>query len=129
MKSDILNREDIKALVDSFYKKVLKDDLIGFIFMDTIEFIWDKHIPIMYDFWDSMLFHTAVYKGNPMLKHIALNKKIELTDARFDRWIQLWEQTIDENFQGQKADLAKEKANMIRMLMTQKIRLNPKDKI
>ncbi len=86
-------------------------------------------MPLMYDFWDSMLFHTAVYKGNPMLKHIALNNKIELTDERFDRWIQLWEETIDENFQGQKADFAKEKARMIRTLMVQKIRLNPKDKI
>ena len=81
MKADILNREGIKMLVDSFYKKVLKDDIIGFIFTDTVEFIWEKHIPIMYDFWDSMLFHTAFYKGNPMLKHIALNKKIELTDG------------------------------------------------
>ncbi|GMN10285.1 hypothetical protein MTsPCn9_13000 [Croceitalea sp. MTPC9] len=124
MKSDILDREDVKIPVDDFYNKVLQDDMISFIFTETIDFIWEKHIPVMYNFWDSMLFHTAVYKGNPMLKHIALNSKIELTDERFDRWINLWESTIDKNFQGKNADMAKQKALMIRDLMVHKIRQN-----
>lgn len=119
---DIVNREDVQTLVDKFYKKVLEDDIIGFIFKETINFIWEKHIPVMYDFWDSMLFNTAVYKGNPMLKHIVLNTKIQLTDERFDRWILLWEKTIDENFKGEKAALAKQKALMMRELMILKMR-------
>ena len=119
---DIQHREDIKILIDAFYKKVLQDDVIGFIFKETISFVWERHIPVMYDFWDSILFHTAVYKGNPMLKHMALNDKIELTDERFDRWIFLWEGTVDENFQGEKADMAKQKALMMRTLMVHKIR-------
>ena len=119
---DIATREDVQLLVDRFYKKVLEDDVIGFIFKKTINFIWEKHIPTMYDFWDSMLFNTAVYKGNPMLKHIVLHAKIELTDERFDRWILLWEKTIDENFKGEKATLAKQKAIMMRKLMLHKIK-------
>jgi len=119
---DIATREDVQLLVDRFYKKVLEDDVIGFIFKKTINFIWEKHIPTMYDFWDSMLFNTAVYKGNPMVKHIVLHAKIELTDERFDRWILLWEKTIDENFKGEKATLAKQKAIMMRKLMLHKIK-------
>jgi hemoglobin len=118
---DIVTREDVQKLVDEFYKKVLEDDVIGFIFKKTINFIWEKHIPTMYDFWDSMLFNTAVYKGNPMVKHIVLHAKIELTYERFDRWIYLWQNTIDENFEGEKATLAKQKAIMMRKLMLHKI--------
>ena len=119
---DIVTREDVQKLVDEFYKKVLEDDVIGFIFKKTINFIWEKHIPTMYDFWDSMLFNTAVYKGNPMVKHIVLHAKIELTYERFDRWIYLWQNTIDENFEGEKATLAKQKAIMMRKLMLHKIK-------
>ena len=59
MTSDIQNRDDIQRLIDQFYQKVLKDEVIGHVFTDTIEFIWDRHIPVMYDFWESVLFHTA----------------------------------------------------------------------
>jgi hemoglobin len=77
--TDIQKKEDFKTLVDSFYKKVLIDDVVGFIFTEIIDFIWEKHIPVIYDFWESLLFHTATYKGNPMIKHINLNHKIKLT--------------------------------------------------
>ena len=121
--SDIQDKDDIKILVDAFYKKVLEDEVIGFIFTQTVKFIWEKHIPTMYDFWDSTLFHTSIYRGNPMQKHIVLNDKIELTNHRFERWLSLWESTVDENFKGKKAKEAKEKARTIGEIMKYKIKV------
>jgi len=122
MNRDLKNKKDVKHLVDEFYKKVLRDENIGFIFTETVAFVWEKHIPKMYDFWDSILFDKATYKGNPMLKHMALNEKIELTDERFDRWLALWKQTIESNFKGEIADKANQKAAMIAELMKYKIK-------
>lgn len=118
----IHNRNDVKELVDGFYRKVLEDAMLGPIFRETFDFKRDEHMTRMYDFWDSVLFGTALYRGNPILKHIELNKKKKLDDDLFDRWIELWELNIDENFQGAIAGLAKDKAVMMKQLMQHKIK-------
>ena len=61
------------------------------------------------------------YKGNPVLKHIELDKKEPLTDAHFAQWKKLFFETIDELFEGKKAAFAKEKATAMEFLMKMKI--------
>jgi len=121
-KQDIQNAEDIKHLLDTFYAKVLKDDVIGYIFTDVAQISLEIHMPVLYAFWETILFGVANYRGNPILKHIELNKKEPLTDLHFERWISLFFETIDELFEGKTADLAKEKAKAMRFLMQHKIK-------
>ena len=119
--TDIKKIDDIKTLLDTFYTKVLKDEVIGYIFTDVAKINIEKHMPVLYAFWDSVIFGTANYKGNPILTHIELNKKEALTDAHFNRWQMLYNQTVDELFQGEKANLAKERVKAMRFLMQMKI--------
>lgn len=114
---DIENRKDIEQLVNAFYARVLKDDKIGFFFNEIVQIDWDKHFPIMYDFWETILFDTMKYKGNPMTKHIVLSKKEPMTAAHFERWLELWNQTVDEHFGGERASEAIKRAKMIADLM------------
>lgn len=125
-KTDITTENDIKLLIDNFYKKVISDPVIGFIFTDVISLSWEKHIPVMYSFWGSMLLGTNSYRGNPMIKHIELDKKFPLTKIHFDKWLELWEQTIYENFNGKTADEAIVRAKNIAGLMQHKIELSNK---
>lgn len=118
---EISNRADVEFLVNQFYEKVIADDAIGFFFTDVITLDWKKHIPVMYDFWETTLFGVAKYKGNPMLKHIELHTKKALKAEHFSRWLKLWEQTIKENFQGNIAEQAIKKAIQIGVLMKFKI--------
>ena len=90
MKKDISTPTNVKLLVDSFYKKVRNDECIGYIFNDVAHVDWDDHLPKMYKFWEFALLGTATYKGNPMMKHIALNAKESLTETHFERWVELW---------------------------------------
>ncbi len=124
MKKEIEDIDDIKQLVDSFYKKVIVDKTIAHFFINVITVNWDVHLPIMYSFWDTVLFGSMSYKGNPMLKHIALSQKEKLDILHFDAWIKLWEETIDELFFGEKAQEAKKKAQNIKALMMYKIDAN-----
>ncbi len=124
MKKEIENITDIKLLVDNFYQKVILDKTIAHFFIDVIPVDWDVHLPIMYSFWDTLLFGSMSYKGNPMLKHIALSQKEKLDKLHFDTWIKLWEETIDELFFGEKALEAKKKAQNIKALMMYKIDAN-----
>lgn len=71
--ADLLGRDDIKVLVDSFHEKVREDLLLGFIFDDVDEFDWGPHLPKMYDFWKTMLFQSGSYRGNPLRPHLGLS--------------------------------------------------------
>lgn len=120
-KKDIENRKDIEMLVDAFYTKVIKDETIGYIFNEVVKLDWEKHIPIMYDFWETTLFHKAIYKGNPMKIHVDLNVKEQLKKVHFDQWLTLFNETVDELFDGEKAILAKTRALSIATIMQIKI--------
>jgi hemoglobin len=106
LKHDILKRDDIKILVDRFYDKVKDDSLLGPVFNHVD---WPHHLPIMYDFWSSMLLGDQTYRGNPLQKHMHL----AINEDHFNRWLHLFTQTVDENFQGEKAEEVKMRAQSI----------------
>ena len=121
MKQDLIDRKDVELLVDSFYDKVQQDDLIGYIFTDVAKVNWAHHLPKMYDFWETILFGQKGFKGNPMEVHFKLNKVHPLNEKHFGRWIEIFYATVDENFEGEFADQAKQKAQSIADLMSYKI--------
>lgn len=121
MKKDITSREDIKNLVDSFYDKVRKNEVLGYIFNDIAKVNWKEHLPVMYDFWSSMLLGDRSYQGNPMSKHVDLAKITPLTEKEFSEWLKLFTLTVDDLFEGQKADEAQSRARSIAGLIQHKI--------
>ncbi|GER58095.1 hypothetical protein ULMA_02030 [Patiriisocius marinus] len=121
---DITSRADIELLVNSFYFKVKKDPTIGYIFNDVAKVNWDDHLPKMYSFWESILFNVASFKGNPMSAHIVLSKKTTIASEHFDKWLLLWEQTIDAHFKGERASNAKQRGKNIAGVMLYKIQNN-----
>ncbi|MGO4877244.1 group III truncated hemoglobin [Pedobacter psychrotolerans] len=121
MMNDIENRTDIILLVDRFYNHVQENQEIGPIFTEIAQVNWVHHLPKMYDFWESILFGKAIYKGNPMLTHFSLNQKIPLQEAEFSIWKAIFIQTVDELFAGENAETIKQKAQSIADLMHFKI--------
>jgi hemoglobin len=121
MKKEIKTREDVELLVNSFYEKILKDDLLKPVFVDIAQINLKEHLPILHDFWESVLFGTSAYKGNPMSSHLNLNQKTKLSPELFGRWLDLFTETVNENFKGTKADEAKTRAKTIAQLMQFKI--------
>ena len=75
----------------------------------------------MYDFWETILFGQKGFKGNPMEVHFKLNKIHPLETEHFETWKNIFYETIDEHFEGEFADLAKQKAQSIADLMLYKI--------
>ncbi len=121
MKKDITDKSDIEKLVNSFYEEVRQDELIGFIFNDVAKVDWDHHLPIMYNFWEMVLFGKGPYRGDPMTKHVQLNKKVKLEQVHFDRWKKLFTEAVDNHFLGKNANDAKERATNIASLMFYKV--------
>ena len=120
-KKDIASREDIVSLVNSFYDKVKPNPTLGYIFSDVAKLNWNAHLPVMYNFWASMLLGENTYTGNPMHKHIVLSKLTPLTDKEFSEWLRLFHETVDDLFAGVTADEAKTRAANIARMMQLKI--------
>tara|TARA_R100001244_G_scaffold47550_3_gene42285 strand:+ start:31549 stop:32013 length:465 start_codon:yes stop_codon:yes gene_type:complete len=94
-----INDAVISDLVERFYGAVRKDALLGPIFESHVA-DWTPHLARMKDFWASVTLESGRFRGNPMLKHIAIGG---LDAVHFDRWLQLWNQTLDNGALGEAA--------------------------
>ncbi len=127
MKKDINNRADVELLVNTFYYKVQESPVLGFIFNDIAKLNWDEHLPRMHSFWASALFNEQSFFGNPMRKHIALSKQTAMTEVQFGEWLELFYDTVDELFEGSKANEAKARASNIARNFQKQIKKSAED--
>jgi hemoglobin len=114
--SDIESRADIDHLMRVFYERALADDVIGYIFSDVAKLDLDHHLPVIGDFWETMLFQTGNYarhERNPLQVHMELHLRESLTAAHFERWLKIFVASVDELFAGDRAELIKMRANSI----------------
>ncbi|RZM01799.1 MAG: group III truncated hemoglobin [Pedobacter sp.] len=114
---DILSLADIKLLVDTFYERIQKDELLGPIFNGRIKDNWPEHLDKMYRFWQTVLLEEYTYKGRPFPPHAQL----PIDAKHFDQWLALFTKTIDELFTGDKATEAKWRANKMATMFQSKL--------
>jgi len=116
-RGDIVGRKEIELLVDSFYEAVRADASLGPVFDEVAKVDWNEHIPKLCDFWETVLFRTGSYKGNPLAVHRHLVKDVAMGRAMFDRWLELFNGTMDRHFEGENAGhlrrVAADMANVI----------------
>lgn len=103
IKTDIETIEDIKSLVNEFYAKIKKDDLLGPIFNNIIQNRWSEHLEKMYKFWQTILLGEHTYYGSPFPPHA----KLPIEKKHFDQWLNLFKETVDKYFIGEVANKAK----------------------
>lgn len=101
--TDIINLDDVKLVVDCFYAKVRNDKKLKDVFNDVIQDRWPPHLEKMYRFWQTVLLDEHTYYGSPFLPHAKLPVGIE----HFNQWLKLFNETVDENFAGEKAERMK----------------------
>ncbi|WP_430810830.1 MULTISPECIES: group III truncated hemoglobin [unclassified Carboxylicivirga] len=124
-KPNLQTRNDIEKLVRAFYSKVQKDDTLGPFFNYAIKTpeAWEQHYQLLSDFWALNLLDQKGFDGNPARAHSGIDKafKQAITTAHFDRWVQLWHETIDELYTGPIADKARMRAQNMARGMYKKI--------
>ena len=114
---DIEDINDIKKMVNLFYGKVRKDDLIGPIFNDKIQNHWTEHLTKLYSFWQGILLGERTYTGFPFPPHAQL----PISKEHFDRWLSLFTETVDHLFIGEIANEAKNRAYKISDVFQKKL--------
>ncbi len=119
--NDIQNQDDLYLLVDEFYKKLLSDASIRYIFTDVVKIKTEEHLPILVMFWSQAILGTGGYTKNLTQIHLDINAKEQLTPELFKIWLDHFYTTVDEHFKGEKAEQIKTQALSIATIMQIKI--------
>jgi hemoglobin len=117
MKPDIRSKEDIELLITTFYSKVKEDEVLAHHFA-AID--WQHHTPVIINFWTMILLGNQSYVGNPLLKHLSM----KLNKHDFERWLLLFTSTVNELFEGDKAEEAKQRAHSIAGIFQHKMNIS-----
>ena len=121
VKADIRKREDLVLLLNQFYEKVFRDALLGHFFTEVMHVNLDTHIPRIADFWETVLLGGRNYKDNAITPHMKINKLSPMEERHFKRWVSLFHETVDELFDGEVAETAKQRAVSVATVMRIKI--------
>jgi hemoglobin len=105
-KPDIATRADLRVFMDAFYARLLADPRISPLFV-TLDL--DVHLPILVDFWATMLFGEGTYRRNAFEKHVPLAIEV----PHFEIWLGHFDAALDALHAGPIADVAKSRARSI----------------
>ncbi len=115
MLNNEVTKENLNQMVKIFYAKILKDDLVGPFFIEKLgndlkSDTWQAHLQLLTNFWASIALGDFEYKGNPFAPHVALQG---LSREAFERWLELFAQTLDSVYVPQIADSFKQRSRVI----------------
>lgn len=117
MKKELNTLENIRLMVNSFYAKVREDELLGPIFNERIGNRWPEHLEKMYRFWQTILHEEHTYYGSPFSPHATM----PLERHHFERWVEIFHQNLDEQFEGDLKDEAAWRAEKMAQMFNFKI--------
>ncbi|MES2330012.1 MAG: group III truncated hemoglobin [Bacteroidota bacterium] len=118
---DIETRADIELLMQTFYSRALTDETIGYFFTEVVPLNMEVHMPLIVDFWETVLLGKAAYRGNVMQVHQHIHSLSAFKEEHFAKWVFLFHQTVNELYSGDCAELAKQRAESIATLMRIKL--------
>ena len=104
--TDICDRADLELMVRNFYRDAAMDDVLGPVF-EAAQVNWNAHIDTLIDFWAWQLLGEPGYDRQPLRAHESVHARTPLTREHYDRWLQLFCDTVDTSFVGPTAEAAK----------------------
>lgn len=118
--TDLTDRADVEALLRRFYGRVLVDEVLADAFA-TLRGGLDAHIPVMADFWETMLFRAGLYQRSALTVHREVHHRTPLSSVHFVRWLTTWTDTVDAMYRGPVAEQAKIQGTRIAWAMHRRL--------
>ena len=109
---DITSPDDVRLLVRRFYQAAIPDPRLGPVF-HAAGIDWGVHVPILFQFWEQQLLGPSGYEGNVVRAHAEAWARAPFGPAELARWVELFEETVDEYFAGPVAERAKRRAREV----------------
>jgi hemoglobin len=110
-----INAENIAILVQRFYPKVLKDEILAPFFIEKLgedieSKAWKEHLALLTEFWKFVALGYENYEGSPLLPHFDISG---LSREAFVRWLEVFYSTLDSIYTEQASEYFKEKSQTI----------------
>jgi len=121
MKPDLDSRAHIHDLVVRFYREIVFDDLLAPVFIEVAEVDWSDHIPKLIDFWCRVLLGEPGYNGFVLTAHQQVHDVAAFSPGLFDRWYQLFVESVDDGWRGPMAEQAKDHAARIAQTLARRL--------
>lgn len=118
---DLDDPDEIAEMVRRFYADVAQDDLLGPMFNEVARVDWSEHLPKLAAFWCRALLSMPGYEGNPYRAHQLIHDRRAFTTAHFERWLDLFHETVDLGWAGPKAEQAKAMGRKVAMVHSKQI--------
>jgi hemoglobin len=115
-----VSEDRIRAVVVEFYRRARRDDRLGPVFEVHIG-EWGAHLARMTDFWSAALLRTGRYSGRPVERHREIDG---LNAGHFDRWVELFEETVRDLCPAREAEAFLVRARRMRDGMTKVLGLD-----
>lgn len=107
MKAILESEYEIEILIDTFYEKVMGHAELSYFFSEAV-LNWAFHKKKFIQYWSKQILFKESYEGSPLHKHVAIDHQFGrgFNKHHFHEWARLWEETVKELFEGEKAQLA-----------------------
>ena len=113
---DITDRADLDVMVRDFYRDAAMDDVLGPVF-EAAQVNWNAHIATLIDFWAWQLLGEPGYTRQPLRAHESVHARTPLNGAHYERWVELFCDTVDASFAGPRAEAAKSRGRKMAAAM------------
>jgi hemoglobin len=111
---DLDTPEEIFEMVTRQYVDVVQDDLLQPYFNFGPGFIdWQAHIRTVTDYWCHVVLYAPEYEIDVIEYHRPLHERDPFTPELFERWLQIFDDTVDGGWAGVLATIAKKRARGI----------------
>ncbi|MFN3256426.1 MAG: DUF1971 domain-containing protein [Ilumatobacter sp.] len=118
---DLDSTDQILEMVTRQYVDVVQDELLEPYFNFAPGFIdWQGHIESVADYWCHVLLYAPGYQIDVIEAHRTLHDTDPFTPEVFDRWLDIFNNTIDDGWTGPHAEHAKKKATGMAWAMAQR---------
>lgn len=118
---DLDTPDEIFEMVTRQYVDVVQDDLLQPYFNFGPGFIdWQAHIRSVTDYWCHVVLYAPDYEIDTIENHRHLHEQDPFTPELFDRWLQIFRDTIDGGWVGPNATRAKKRATGMAWAMAQR---------
>ncbi len=118
---DLDDPAEIAEMVRRFYQDVAQDDLLGPVFNEVAAVDWSEHLPKLTAFWCRALLGIEGYSRNPFRAHALIHARAPFTQAHFDRWLELFHETVEMGWTGPRATRALELADDVARVHSQQL--------
>jgi hemoglobin len=118
---DLDTPAEVFEMVTRQYSDVVQDELLQPYFNFGPGFIdWQAHIGSVSDFWCHVILYAPDYHIDTIDHDRALHEGDPFTPELFDRWLQIFHDTVDGGWTGPHATTAKKRATGMAWVMAQR---------